>query len=452
MHVIYCVPDRFVTPQVYFCDKLNKKFDIKTASVNKFIYGQIIPTEQTSLLLNIDHPELDESFIGDVLEKSYSDCISVGVSKSNDFKLSVQRSLHVLDDIVQADVELELPALCQRINFLCQIKKINQELRKKLRRRFIIGKSEAILGLVSRIPRYADSDSTILITGETGTGKELFARAFHYLGKRSNKPFITIDCSALPENLVESELFGHVKGAFTNAENNQPGTLEEAHEGTVFFDEIEAMPYKAQSKLLRFLQEREVKRVGGREYRHINVRVIAASNEDLLDCVRERTFRRDLFHRLNVARIELPPLRDRKEDIVILADHFLKKYSNNNITISNVPHGYLSQWIKHDWLGNIRELENRMQEYVLDISEYHFHPAIISIGKKREKIEIQSSFEPLKLYRKRMMRQYEGSYLLRLLEFTHGNISKAAKIAQVNRKNLGLLLKRYGIDHSKLKH
>ena len=210
-----------------------------------------------------------------------------------------------------------------------------------------------------RIGQVASSDVTVLITGESGTGKELIARAVHKNSLRSQKPFIAVNCSAIPENLIESELFGHEKGAFTGANQQRIGYFEQCDTGTIFLDEIGDMPLSAQTKILRALQEGEILRVGGNEVIKIDVRIIAATNKSIEKMVKEGTFREDLYYRLNVVRIELPPLRERKEDIPLLIDFLLKKFHKNNRSVAeSVAADALSALAEYSWPGNVRELEN----------------------------------------------------------------------------------------------
>jgi len=343
------------------------------------------------------------------------------------------------------DVQKSLPQICQKIAQLSRIREIHKDICKKLNKKVIIGKSSAMKELICKLPRYADSDVTILLTGETGTGKELFARAFHYLGKRSGKPFITVDCSALPENLAENELFGHYEEAFTGAQKKKKGLIEEADNGTVFFDEIEALSLNLQKKLLRFIQEREIKSIGSNIYKKIDTRIIAASNEDLQRLVKEKKFRKDLFYRLNVAGLCLPPVRERQEDILPLVNFFLKKQSNDRSNIKDVPKKILNSWIQYGWPGNIREIENTIHKWLLnrDDLDFSYQSELPIISDKQPESDL---VQPLKEFRTRIMLKHERNYLINLLKFTQNNISEAAKLACIHRKNLSNLIKKYGID------
>src|SRR5438477_8302162 len=229
----------------------------------------------------------------------------------------------------------------------------------------IIGRSEAMLEVFKMIETVARTNSTILLTGESGTGKGLVAQAIHFHSLRRERPIVALNCGALPEALLESELFGHMRGSFTGADSNKKGLLEVAEKGTVFLDEIGEMSAVMQVKLLRVLQERRFRRVGGLEELTADIRVIAATNQDLSKAVADGRFREDLFYRINVIPIALPPLRDRREDIPLLADHFLAKYNEQmNKEISGVSRQAMDLLLSHDWPGNIRELENVLERAV----------------------------------------------------------------------------------------
>src|SRR5438445_3024845 len=229
----------------------------------------------------------------------------------------------------------------------------------------IVGRSEGMLAVFKMIETAARTNSTILLTGESGTGKGLVAQAIHFHSLRRDKPMVSLNCGAMPEALLESELFGHMRGAFTGADSNKKGLLEVAERGTVFLDEIGEMSAVMQVKLLRVLQERRFRRVGGLEEVQADIRVIAATNQDLNRLVAENRFREDLFYRINVIPIALPPLRDRREDIPLLADHFLAKYAEQmGKALSGVSHTAMQLLVQHDWPGNIRELENVIERAV----------------------------------------------------------------------------------------
>src|SRR5437899_642236 len=229
----------------------------------------------------------------------------------------------------------------------------------------IIGRSEAMLGVFKMVETVSRTNSTILLTGESGTGKGLVAQAIHFNSLRREKPMVSLNCGAMPENLLESELFGHMRGAFTGADANKKGLLEVAERGTIFLDEIGEMSAVMQVKLLRVLQERRFRRLGGLEEVQADIRVIAATNQDLTKAVADGRFREDLYYRINVIPIALPPLRERREDIPLLADHFLGKYGEQmGKSIAAISQGAMDLLVQHDWPGNIRELENVLERAV----------------------------------------------------------------------------------------
>jgi two-component system response regulator PilR (NtrC family) len=229
----------------------------------------------------------------------------------------------------------------------------------------IIGRSDAMLAVFKMVETIAKTNSTVLITGESGTGKDLVARAVHYNSLRREHPFVALNCGALPETLLESELFGHMRGAFTGADTNKKGLVEVAEKGTIFLDEIGEMSATMQVKLLRVLQDRRFRRLGGTEEVQADIRVIAATNQDLQKMVAESRFREDLYYRINVIHIDLPPLRDRREDVPLLADHFLRKYSEGvEKPVRSISHEAMDVLSAHDWPGNVRELENAIERAV----------------------------------------------------------------------------------------
>jgi two-component system response regulator PilR (NtrC family) len=229
----------------------------------------------------------------------------------------------------------------------------------------IIGVSPGMVSLFKTVRAVAPTSSTVLITGESGTGKELIAQAIHALSPRSVGPFVSINCGALPENLLESELFGHVKGAFTDAHQNKKGLFEAAHHGSLFLDEVSETPPMMQVKLLRALQERRIRRVGATDEIDVDVRVITATNRSLAHQVKERAFREDLFYRLNVIPLEIPPLRERREDIPLLAEHFLKRYAAQMARqVTHVSPAAMKRLVEYSWPGNVRELENVIERAV----------------------------------------------------------------------------------------
>lgn len=292
----------------------------------------------------------------------------------------------------------------------------------------LIGKSRSIKTVTTIIDRVKDNKATVLIKGESGTGKELVARSVHYMGKFSRAPFIAVNCGAIPENLLEAELFGYTKGAFTGADEQRNGFFQSADKGTLFLDEIGNASYGVQSKLLRALQEKEVIKVGSQKAEKIDVRVIAATNSDLRSLVQKGSFREDLYYRLTVVEIEVPPLRERKSDIPLLVDKFLLKYGMEykNGPVSIAPEA-LELLTRFNWPGNIRELENVIQRAVIMCDDG------IEINDLPDNLKYRIDFPDDHLL---PLREIEKKYILRVLEATENNKSKAAEILQIDRKTL----------------
>ena len=292
----------------------------------------------------------------------------------------------------------------------------------------IVGESEGIKNVTQIIDRVKDNKATIFISGESGTGKELVARSIHYNGKFSRAPFIAVNCGGIPENLLESELFGYVKGAFTGANENRDGFFQAANGGTIFLDEIGNASLAVQSRLLRVLQEKEVMKVGDRKTEKIDVRVIAATNSNLKEMIAKETFREDLFYRLTVVEINVPPLRDRKEDIPLLADKFLFKYGNEYkdryVTIDPEAQVLLQ---RYDWPGNIRELENVIQRAVIMCDR------TIGVEDLPETLKYQIDFPKEELV---PLKEMEKKYIEKVLVATGNNQTKAAEILNIDRKTL----------------
>ena len=276
--------------------------------------------------------------------------------------------LGAFDYIQKPFTEQELLVKVERANHNRRMSGEMQLLASEFKERYkfenIVGRSQAVREVLGRIVRVAPTDATVLITGESGTGKELVAKAIHANSRRANRPFVPVNCAAISETLLESELFGHARGSFTGAVSARKGLFEEADGGTFFFDEIAETSLAFQAKLLRVVQENEIRRVGENKAIHVDVRIIAATNQELLSAVAEKRFRQDLYYRLNVARFVLPPLRDRREDIPVLMDFFLDKYNRKMGTKTRFGDGVVDQISLYDFPGNIRELENMVEQAV----------------------------------------------------------------------------------------
>jgi DNA-binding NtrC family response regulator len=320
----------------------------------------------------------------------------------------------------------------------------NAILKKQIEERYdfekIVGESRVITDLIEEVKKVADARSNVLILGETGTGKELFARAIHFNGSRRNNPFVPINCSAIPENLMESELFGYIKGAFTGAVGSKRGLFEEADGGTIFLDEIGDLNLSLQAKLLRVIDDHEIRPLGGVQARKVDIRFITATNRDLVRAVREGLFREDLFFRINVMTLKLPPLRERKEDIIILARHFLDRYAGEiGKSVKFIDDATFKLLTDYYWPGNVRELQNIIERAVLITDNNTIFPEHLPEGMKgvstfsSESIEKVLSIED---YTKEFILRYQHSY----------GEQKLSNLLGITRKSLWEKRKKWGIS------
>jgi two-component system response regulator HydG len=346
------------------------------------------------------------------------------------------------------DIE-ELKILVRKALHHRKLEQENIYLKERLGDRFdfssIIGRSPAMQDLFETITLVAPSEATVLIAGESGTGKELIANAIHHNSPRKDRAFIKVNCAALPETLLESELFGHEKGAFTGALARKQGRFQLAHTGSIFLDEVGEMTPTTQTKILRVLQEREFEPLGSTQTVKVDTRVIAATNKNLLEEIQQGNFREDLYYRLNVVTLEVPSLRERREDISLLADFFLKQYAEKNRRlIKGFTPRAMDLLIRHDWPGNVRELENVVERAVIMargdlISQGELPDAIRGMDGEMEKARIDLSPG-------RSLREVERDMILRTLEDTGGNRTRAAEILGISRRTLQLKLKEYGVN------
>lgn len=341
-------------------------------------------------------------------------------------------------------------------NILKEKRILEEKFKLSTLQRELIGESEAMRSLIETIKTIASTDETVLITGETGTGKELAARTIHRLSKRSSGPFITVNCPAIPETILESELFGYRKGAFTSATTDKKGLFEAASGGTIFLDEIGDIPQSIQTKLLRVLQEKEIKPLGDTENIKVDVRVIASTNQNLEDRIANGQFREDLYYRLNVIHIHMPNLDDRKEDIPLLANYFLKEFSlQYDKDIKGFTDNALIFLKSRQWKGNVRELQNVIKRAVIfskttfiDVDELE-KPASLSpcpetLIEDLLKLDYRTA-------REKILRDFTESYISHIMKKTKGNISHAAALAGIERQSLQHLIKKYNIDPSKFR-
>jgi DNA-binding NtrC family response regulator len=334
------------------------------------------------------------------------------------------------------------------LRVICQVPVIQRhdthfrELRQSPCLREIIGESPALLQPIRQVPRFASSDAPVLVCGESGTGKELFARAIHGLSKRASRPFVPVNCAAIPEHLVESEIFGHKRGAFTGAISDSQGLIHESEGGTLFLDEVDSLTFQAQVKLLRFLQEGECRPVGSLKTLRANVRVVAAASANFAQTVQQKRFRSDLFYRLNVLQITLPPLRDRRADIPLLVRHFLDQQAFlMNQSPKDLSPAALNRVLSYSWPGNIRELQNAITRALL-LSDHRMIQVFDLNLPEDDRAAQDGSFQSMKSL---VVERFEHEFLQAALSANDGNITRAARAAKKNRRAFWQLLRKHNL-------
>ncbi len=344
------------------------------------------------------------------------------------------------------DLLLQVERALENRRLVKEVKRLEGLLEERYGFDHIVARSEKMKRVLEMVSQIAKTDSTVYIHGESGTGKELIAKAIHLGSERKGKPFVAINCAALPEPLLESKLFGHEKGAFTGAVKSSKGLFAQAHEGTIFLDEIGDMSLTIQAKLLRVLQERQFYPVGSETLVEVDVRVLVATNKDLEEQVKQGLFREDLFYRVHVIPISLPPLRERKEDIPLLVTHFLNKFNQQmKKEVKRLTPEALQKLMLYDWPGNVRELENVI-EFAMALTQKEWITEDL-ILQTREKTISPDPLKPLKEAKE----SYERTYLINLLQVCRGNVSQAAKMAGKYRADFYGLLKKHGLKSETFK-
>lgn len=378
-------------------------------------------------------------------------CLAQSPTEHSEVLFAPEIDDFLLPPLHLSDIRLRVQRLLQHQN-----KKANEGFPPQSRKRTVanigmphlIGKSEAFVTVKEKIPRVAACDATVLITGETGTGKELCARAIHYFSPYASGPFIPVNCSAIPTELFEDELFGHESGAFTDARQPRRGLVAEAEGGTLFLDEVDTLHPLAQVKLLRFLQDRQYKPLGSSRYRQANLRLLAATNRDLPTKVREGGFREDLYFRLNLISLRLPTLRERREDVILLAHYFMEQAATDyRHTVSQFSQKAILKLSAYPWPGNVRELENVIRQAVIMAEGVTIHEQDLNLNVTDDG-QSPSWKEPFNIAKARMIESFERDYLRQLLVACGGNISQAAREAQKDRRTFFGLLKKYGLTHA----
>jgi len=379
-----------------------------------------------------------------VLDSEVVGTLSADIPKENPWPLDEQaRVLGIVASLIAFDVRARRMAELERHNLEVENQRLRTELRERFRPDNMIGNSNPMAAVYQRIHQVAGTDTGVLIRGESGTGKELVAAALHYSGKRSAGPFVKVNCAALNESLLESELFGHEKGAFTGAMVSRPGRIEEAEGGTLFLDEIGDFSLLTQVKLLRILQEREYERVGSNRTMRADVRIIAATNKDLEAAVKGGNFRQDLYYRINVFPIYLPPLRDRKDDILLLADHFANKYGQRmGKKIRRISTTAINMMFAYHWPGNVRELENCIEHAVLLAQDDVIHgqnlPPTLQMPDEGNCEQLDSLTSQVDLLEREMITD--------ALKSTRGNVAAAARLLSITPRIIRYKIKKLGID------
>lgn len=345
------------------------------------------------------------------------------------------------------EILLRLQRLTQQEQLVHENQSLKRVLGQQTSFNNIIARSPRMLEIFDTIRKIADYKTTVLITGESGSGKELIARAIHFNSPRANKPFIAINCSAIPETLLESELFGYMKGSFTGANKDKRGLFEEADGGTLFLDEVGDLPVALQVKLLRAIQEEEIRRVGSSQTIKIDVRLITATLKDLGDEIKKGTFREDLYYRLNVLPIHLPPLRERREDIPLLVDHFLKRFSEEMAkNVDKLAPDCMQALCDYSWPGNVRELENTIERAMVLEMGHELSLENLPDNIKNQEVNPAIKAAANELSIKKMMAIMEQELIKKALEKTNGNRTWAAKLLEISHRALLYKIKRYGLE------
>jgi len=358
------------------------------------------------------------------------------------------RLLRIIASMIAEAVRLRRSAEEERQRLLEENVRLQMELKERFRPANIIGNSKAMQAVYDLIAQVARSDTTVLLRGESGAGKELVAHAIHYNSRRAEKPFVKVNCAALPETIIESELFGHEKGSFTGAIAQRKGRFELANGGTIFLDEIGDLSPATQIRFLRVLQEREFERVGGSETIRTDVRIITATNRDLETLIEEGGFRQDLYYRLNVFPIYVPPLRERKSDIMLLADHFVQKYNDaHGKNVRRISTPAIDMLMAYHWPGNVRELENCIERAVLlstdDVIHGHQLPPTLQTA--------EASGTGLTRTLPEALEALEREMILDALKSSRGNMAKAARALGISERVMGLRISQYGLDQKRFR-
>lgn len=434
-------------------------YEVETAMSAKEAFEKMKAHPFDIVITDLKMPEIDGMEVLKTFRNEYPDTIVIMITGYSTVETAVEAmKLGAFDYIPKPftpdEVSVVVKKAIEKKNLLLENIYLRQELQEKYGFHNIVGKSKKMQEIYRIIAKVAMTDSTVLIYGQSGTGKELIARAIHFNSARREKQFVPVDCAVLSENLLESELFGHIKGSFTGAITTKPGLFEVADGGTLFLDEVGNISLSIQAKLLRVLQEREFTPVGGTKAKKVDIRLIAATNKDLEKMIKEETFREDLYYRLNIVPIYLPPLRERQEDIPLLAIHFLKKYTDvMGKKIKGFTPEAMEKLMKYSWPGNVRELENVIERTVVMIEDEMVNVGHLILPGMQEK-EISEKQIPMtseelkeikKHVREKAVEEIEKAFVLKALERHQWNVTKAAEEVGMLRPNFQALMRKYNL-------
>lgn len=424
-------------------NKVEKSFFRAVFESGRAVFVPRLSLEPTLYFLPKGESETSLLALPLILENKTFGIFAAEFEYSEDFPVAEKTNfLKVVGLLIAQAFRIENAISAERQKLADENSHLRQELKEKYDFSNIIGNSSVMRQVYDQVSQVARSNATVLLRGESGTGKEMIAHAIHYNSLRAKQPFVKVNCAALPETLIESELFGYERGAFTGAERRKKGRFEMADGGTIFLDEIGDLPPQTQIKLLRVIQEREFERLGGTETIKVNVRLITATNKNLEEAIQNNAFREDLFYRLNVFTIFLPPLRERKSDILLLAEHFLAKYEREHgKLIKRISTPAIDMLASYHFPGNVRELENVIERAVLVCDEqvihgHHLPPTL-------QTAEVSGTITQVSLVA--AIEAYESDLIQDALKSTRGNVAKAAKMLDSTERILGYKIKKYGI-------
>jgi DNA-binding NtrC family response regulator len=434
-------------------------YEVETALSGEEAFDKMKTSPFDIVITDLKMPGIGGMEVLKTFRKEYPDTIIIMITGFSTVETAVEAmKLGAFDYIPKPftpdEVSIVVKKAIEKKSLMLENIYLRQELQERYGFHNIVGKSKKMQEIYRIIAKVAMTDSTVLIYGQSGTGKELIARAIHFNSPRRDKQFVPVDCAALSENLLESELFGHVRGSFTGAVTTKPGLFEVADEGTVFLDEVGNISLSIQAKLLRVLQEREFTPVGGTKAKKVDIRLIAATNKDLEKMIKEEVFREDLYYRLNIVPIYLPTLKERQEDIPLLAVHFLKKYAEEmGKTIRGFTPEAMEKMMKYPWPGNVRELENVIERTVVMIDDEMVRMEhLILPGQQEKEIlenQIPMTSEELKEIKKQMREKavevVERAFVLNALERHQWNVTRAAEEVGMLRPNFQALMRKYNL-------